>query len=657
MIVMGNKVNPCARNGSSRNLAAHLSRTDTNERVAVQEMRGFASEDLDGAFEEINATAAGTRARSAAYHAKINPERDEHLTAEQGLAAADRLERELGFDGRARVVVEHVKNGRQHFHVVWSRIDIEQMRAIDTPDNYAAHELVARELERDFGLKAVKNRVHSRDWDEPRPDRRPENWTYQQAERTLGRSPEEVRADVKSIYAGAKNGRELQAALEAKGYRLARGDKDGVLLVVHGPHSGDHVSLTRAAGRAVRKADVEAKTADITIAKLPTLDEARSQVADQRTREGRSAEPDKGEHWKIERRRLWDEYQGERKQRRALQWDEQHDKEKARQAQIRKTFLAKRDKIKAAPVNYAERRAALSIIRMESVAAELEAAGLTRGERHQLKHEQAEQDHSRYTEFLAEKARGGDEQALSELRWRAKREEREKDTSALTVTTTAREPKDRPPYAPIYRELRLDYHVERNGDVIYKRDGKAVLADRRDMVQVLQGDSKTIETGLRLAQKRYGYNTALHLTGSDAFKEKAARTTAEAGLNIEFDDARFNKIVAERQAEIAAERQKGRSQVEPPASQVKWDERKLATARQDFEQVAAKVASKAHGWEKHYKAAPHEMRTAIDAHNRIPVTDQKQRAEFVRAIAPQKLAAWLQQYRQARRSIDRGMER
>ena len=59
MIVMGNKVNPCARNGSSRNLAAHLSRTDTNEQVAVQEMRGFASEDLDGAFEEINATAAG----------------------------------------------------------------------------------------------------------------------------------------------------------------------------------------------------------------------------------------------------------------------------------------------------------------------------------------------------------------------------------------------------------------------------------------------------------------------------------------------------------------------------------------------------------------------------------------------------------------------
>jgi len=73
--------------------------------------------------------------------------------------------------------------------------------------------------------------------------------------------------------------------------------------------------------------------------------------------------------------------------------------------------------------------------------------------------------------------------------------------------------------------------------------------------------------------------------------------------------------------------------------------------------VAAKVASKAHGWEKHYKAAPHEMRTAIDAHNRIPVTDQKQRAEFVRAIPPQKLAAWSQQYRQAQRSIDRGMER
>ena len=36
----------------------------------------------------------------------------------------------------------------------------------------------------------------------------------------------------------------------------------------------------------------EAKTIDITIAKLPILDEARCQVADQRTREGRTAEPD-----------------------------------------------------------------------------------------------------------------------------------------------------------------------------------------------------------------------------------------------------------------------------------------------------------------------------------------------------------------------------
>jgi hypothetical protein len=36
----------------------------------------------------------------------------------------------LGLAGQPRIVLFHVKNGRHHCHVVWSRIDLERMKAI-----------------------------------------------------------------------------------------------------------------------------------------------------------------------------------------------------------------------------------------------------------------------------------------------------------------------------------------------------------------------------------------------------------------------------------------------------------------------------------------------------------------------------------------------
>lgn len=273
MIIKGNKVNPCRRCGTSRSLAEHLQRTDTNELVEVQELRGFASGDLDGAFAEINGTAAATRAAKAGYHAKINPNLSETLTKEQALEAADALEHELGFDGQPRALVCHVKEGRQHFHVVWSRIDLEKMRAIDTPENFAAHERVARRLERDFELSPVRG-VHGREQDTVRPERNSPEWEYQQADRLKGKSPREQKAEITALYAKAKTGAELQEALAEAGYTLAAGDKKGVYLVVD--ERGGFASLTRRV-EGVKAAEVREKLADLDPKKLPTLDEARGQ--------------------------------------------------------------------------------------------------------------------------------------------------------------------------------------------------------------------------------------------------------------------------------------------------------------------------------------------------------------------------------------------
>ena len=66
MIIKGTS---CA---GARRLATHLTRTDTNERAEVKEIRGVAAEDLRGALLEMEAVGAGVRAKEIFYHSSIN---------------------------------------------------------------------------------------------------------------------------------------------------------------------------------------------------------------------------------------------------------------------------------------------------------------------------------------------------------------------------------------------------------------------------------------------------------------------------------------------------------------------------------------------------------------------------------------------------------
>ena len=59
--------------GRSSELAAHLLRTDQNERVELREVNGTVATDLLGALQEMEATAEGTRCRKPFYHASISP--------------------------------------------------------------------------------------------------------------------------------------------------------------------------------------------------------------------------------------------------------------------------------------------------------------------------------------------------------------------------------------------------------------------------------------------------------------------------------------------------------------------------------------------------------------------------------------------------------
>jgi hypothetical protein len=254
--------------GASR-LATHLTRTDTNERAEVKEVRGVVAEDLLGALREMESVAAGARTTKPFYHGSINTREDERLTDEQRTYAIDRLESSLGLAGQPRVVVVHEKEGREHCHIVWSRIDLDRMAAHSDSNNYRKHEEVARALEKEFGHERVQGAHVERDGKD-RPKRTPSHAEMLQAERT-GVSPQEAKELITGIWNTTKNGKEFQAALAEKGWMLARGDRRDFVAI--DPTGGTHSIARRIEG--AKAADVRQRFADIDPRDLSSVAEAK----------------------------------------------------------------------------------------------------------------------------------------------------------------------------------------------------------------------------------------------------------------------------------------------------------------------------------------------------------------------------------------------
>jgi len=249
--------------GGPKQLATHLLRADTNERVEVLEKPANAAV-IGDAFSEWQTIAEGTRGRYGLYHANIDPDAQYAMTAEQWTRAVDLLERELGLDGQPRVVVMHEKNDRQHIHVVWQRTDIDTMTLLSDSHNYDAHKRVARALEKEFGHEAVVTK--------PAEERAPiSHAEWQQAERS-GHDPRAFKDQVTALYHASTSGSTLQAALDDHGLIVAQGDRRDFVIV---DHAGEVYSLARQIKGMTAK-DLRAFMADVDTDALPTIAEAKA---------------------------------------------------------------------------------------------------------------------------------------------------------------------------------------------------------------------------------------------------------------------------------------------------------------------------------------------------------------------------------------------
>jgi len=265
MIIRGNPA------GNVAFWSKHLQNDEKNERAEVKEIRGLNADNLQDALWEMKYVADGSKSQgNFMYQANINPYANEHLTPEQWREAVDTLEKNLGLEDHQRVVVEHVKNGRQHYHVIWNRVDVDTMKVADMGGNYRIHERTQAELEAKFELTPTPTPAT--------PDRKaaPELWEIRAAERS-GIDPAQVKAEMSELWRTTDSGKAFAAAVEERGYKLAQGDRRDFVIV---DHAGDVHSLGRRL-EGVKAAAVRERMADVDRSELLTVEEAR---ADQRAR-------------------------------------------------------------------------------------------------------------------------------------------------------------------------------------------------------------------------------------------------------------------------------------------------------------------------------------------------------------------------------------
>lgn len=197
-----------SQRGGGQNLAVHLMRMDDNDHVHVHELRGFAGDDLKGAFKEAEAVSLGTKCQQYLFSLSINPPEDRTISAEEFEATINRAEERLGLTGQPRAIVMHEKNARLHAHCVWSRIDAQTMTA--RPMSFFKSKLT--DLSRDLYLE------HG--WDMPRglisPEgRNPKNFTlagWQQVKR-LGQDPRWMKQVVQSCWSRSDDRKSFERSL------------------------------------------------------------------------------------------------------------------------------------------------------------------------------------------------------------------------------------------------------------------------------------------------------------------------------------------------------------------------------------------------------------------------------------------------------------
>jgi hypothetical protein len=269
-----------SQRGLGQDLATHLQNAYDNEYVEIAEVRGAVARDLHGAFAEWEVCAhAMTGCRNYLYSLSVNPDPAQgQLTRAQYRDYIDRVEGKLGLSGQPRAVVFHIKDGREHCHVVWSRIDTEHGKAVHQPFDRQKLMMVTRQFAREHGLALPDGMVPDAGRERGRKRRLSLYEEHQQD--TTGLTKEERIRQVTEAWRRSDGARAFVRALEELGYVLATGKRPYVLVDLYREMNALPKLID---DRAVRTRDIRAfLQRDFPPESLPSVDEAKALVAQHR---------------------------------------------------------------------------------------------------------------------------------------------------------------------------------------------------------------------------------------------------------------------------------------------------------------------------------------------------------------------------------------
>ncbi|PZQ75291.1 MAG: relaxase [Sphingomonas sp.] len=274
-----------SQRGGGQDLATHLQNAYDNEIAEVVEIRGAVADDLHGAFKEWEVQAETlTRCQKYLYSMSINPDPAQgELTREQYFDYIARVEEALGLSDQPRAVVFHTKQGREHCHVVWSRIDAEHQKAVHIGFDRLALMQVTRDFARRHFLDLPAGYDKSR--------QKGQDSLYERVQQNqTGLSKADHKERVTEAWRHSDDARSFVQALAERGYILATGKRPYVLVDFYG---GSHSLAKLIDDKSVRTDELRRfLSRDFPEDSLPSVEEAGELAARHRRQTERALKAD-----------------------------------------------------------------------------------------------------------------------------------------------------------------------------------------------------------------------------------------------------------------------------------------------------------------------------------------------------------------------------
>lgn len=530
-----------AGGGSSFAALARYIRDLKAETPKAQEVRvtNCESPEADLAVREIELT-QGQNQRSQSdktYHLVASFPAGERPTPKQLGVIEQRLCDAIGLGAHQRLSALHTDTAHAHLHIAINKVHPETFNVVTPHRDFVHLQAACRELEAEHGLTPLPEHARSGPTLSP-PAAASEHhsgvasfasWVKGDAALSLKATlaqPGVSWADVHRTLAA------YNLELRPRGAGLVVADLDRKLFVKAGNLGRDltKAKLEQRLGAYERPGDaINTTLARQRYQPAPVQRDPRREALWQRYQHDKAARQDA-------RRQAWAALKAER--------------ERQRQA-LKTHFAARRQALKRQrAIPGPPKKARYSLLKVERLAAQAVLQEEMARRQHAIV-----SDHKALTwnDFLICEAGRGSADALQVLRSQPQRPAPDAGADAVSPTGPSH------PTGSLFRHLA--YRIDRHGRITYTLAGGGQIEDDGKRLRVMDRSNASIETALRLAQARYG--SALHITGSDAFKRQVVQAAVAGKLRVTFDDPEMEKARQQLMAPGKGER----LQAPPPARQ------------------------------------------------------------------------------------------